>query len=173
MAKNWNFLSINNNIAKKFKEQPLIAYRRNENLQQLLGGHRIENGKAIKRKGKSIGKCSPCRSSLANKCCKQIKSTSTFKNRHSGRIFKILHRVNCKDKNIIYLLECKKCNEKAYVGKSEPPAHIRFNGHRSDAKKTNKLAVDTHFLEPGHIFDRDAKFTIIEKLKTQIKARKI
>ena len=165
MAKNWNFLSINNNIAKKFKEQPLIAYRRNENLQQLLGGHRIENGKAIKRKGKSIGKCSPCRSSLANKCCKQIKSTSTFKNRHSGRIFKILHRVNCKDKNIIYLLECKKCNEKAYVGKSEPPAHIRFNGHRSDAKKNNKLAVDTHFLEPGHIFDRDAKFTIIEKIR--------
>ena len=32
-------------------------------------------------------------------------------------------------------------------------------------KRPNKLAVDTHFLEPGHIFDRDAKFMIIEKIK--------
>ena len=58
-----------------------------------------------------------------------------------------------------------KCNEKASVGKSEQPAHIRFNGHHSDAKNTNKLADDPHFLEPGHIFDKDAKFSIIEKFK--------
>ena len=45
----------------------------------------------------------------------------------------------------------------------------RINGHRSDAKKTDKLAVDTHFLLSGHNFDRDAKFTIIEKItKTEL-----
>ena len=39
-----------------------------------------------------------------------------------------------------------------------------MNGHRSDAKKQDKLAVDAHFLQPGHDFERDAKFTIIEKI---------
>ena len=40
-----------------------------------------------------------------------------------------------------------------------------MNGHRSDAKKGDKLDVDTHFSQPGHNFDRDARFTIIEKIK--------
>ena len=43
--------------------------------------------------------------------------------------------------------------------------HLRINGHRSDAKKNDKLSVDTHFLQPGLNFERDAKFTIIEKIK--------
>ena len=50
------------------------------------------------------------------------------------------------------------------MGKSEPPMNLRINGHRSDAKKTDKLAIDTHFLQPGHNFERDAKFTIIKKV---------
>ena len=43
--------------------------------------------------------------------------------------------------------------------------NLRINGHRSDAKKIDKLAVDTHFSQAGHNFDRDAKFTIIEKIR--------
>ena len=56
------------------------------------------------------------------------------------------------------------CKARAYVGKSEIAMNLRMNGHRSDAKKIDKLAVDTHFLEPGHNFNRDAKFTIIEQI---------
>ena len=166
LAKNWDLLSINKDIAKKFTKEPLIAYRRNPNLQQLLGGNKIEKNRVVKRKRNKVGKCTPCKSNLAYKCCRQIKSTSTFRNRITGKEYRIFHQVNCRDRNIIYLLECIKCNEKAYVGKSEPPANLRINGHRSDAKKTDKLAVDTHFRQPGHIFERDAKFTIIEKIET-------
>lgn len=169
LATNWDVLSINNDISKKFTAEPLIAYKRNPNLRQLLGENRIENGKVAKRKRNAIGKCSPCTPNLFYKCCRQMKSTSTFKNRHTGKEYRIFHRVNCKDKNVIYLLECTKCGGKAYVGKSEPPTNLRMNGHRSDAKRTDKLAVDTHFLQPGHNFERDAKFTIIEKVtKTDI-----
>ena len=160
---NWNVLRINRSISSKFEQKPLIAYRRNPNLHQLIGGHKIEKGKVVKRSLKSGGKCTPCNASKC-KCCKQLKSTDVFKNRHNNKEYKILHRVNCKSKNVIYLLECMKCKARAYVGKSEIPMNLRTNGHRSDAKKTDKLAVDTHFLEPGHDFNRDAKFTIIEQI---------
>ena len=93
-----------------------------------------------------------------------MKTTSTFRNRHSNKEYKIFHRVNCKDKNVVYLLECIKCDDKGYVGKSEMETNLRMNGHRSDARRTDKLAVDTHFLQPDHNFERDAKFTIIEKI---------
>ena len=165
IAENWNMLEINANISQKFKNKPLVAYRRNPNLKQILGGHKLENGKVVRHLKKTDGKCTPCRANLGNKCCRQMKSTSIFKNRHNHKEYQIFHNVNCKDRNVIYLLECMKCNGKAYVGKSEPPMHLRINGHRSDAKKNNKLSVDTHFLQPGHNFERDAKFTIIEKIK--------
>ena len=124
----------------------------------------IENGKVSKRNKDTDGSCAPYRSKIGNKCCKQMKTTSTFQNPISGKKFKIFHRVNCKDKNIVYLLECAKCMNKGYVGKSEMPMNLRINGHRSDARKRDKLAVDTHFLQPDHNFDRDAMFTIIEKI---------
>lgn len=167
LAKNWEVLSINKEIGKKFTKKPFIAYRRNPNLRELLGGNRIENGRVVKRKRKRrrLGKCSPCTTNLAYKCCRQIKATSTFRNRFTGKEYQIFDRVNCKDRNVIYLLECIKCNLKGYVGKTEPPANFRMNGHRSDAKKGDKLDVDTHFSQPGHNFDRDARFTIIEKIK--------
>ena len=169
LATNWDVLSINKEISKKFPDEPLIAYRRNPNLRQLLGQNKIVSSKVARPKKQKIGRRSPCSPNLAFKCCKQMRSTSTFRNRQTGKVYQIFHQVNCRDKCVIYLLECIKCDEKAYVGKSEPPANIRMNGHRSDAKKTNKLAVDTHFLQPDHNFDRDAKFTIIEKItKTNI-----
>ena len=166
---NWNMLKVNRNISNKFKEKPFIAYKRNPNLHQLIGGHKIEKDKVVKRTQKAGGKCTPCGANNC-KCCMQLKSTHIFKNRHNNKEYKIFHRVNCKSSNIIYLLECMKCNGRAYVGKSETAMNLRTNGHRSDAKKHHKLAVDTHFLEPGHDFTRDAKFTIIEKImKTELR----
>ena len=165
LAENWALLSINRELSKKFRTEPLIAYRRNPNLRQLLGGNKIENGQVVKRTQNKLGKCSPCKINLAYKCCRQIKKTSTFKNRFSGKEFKIFHNVNCKDRNVLYLLECLKCNGKAYVGKTETPMNLRMNGHRSDSNNRRKLAVDIHFGQPGHNFERDARFTIIEKIK--------
>ena len=165
LHKNWGVLSINKEISKKFRMEPLIAYRRNPNLRELLGGNRIENGQVVKRQRNNSGKCSPCKAILTYKCCRQIKATSTFKNRLTGKEYRIFHQVNCKDRNVIYLLECLKCDGKAYVGKTETPMNLRMNGHRSDSKKSQKLAVDIHFGQPGHSFDKDARFTIIEKVK--------
>ena len=78
--------------------------------------------------------------------------------------YRLHSRLSCKSRDIIYLLECKKCNNKPYVGKTEIPANERINGHRSDGKKRDTIEVDTHFLQPGHNFDCQAKFTLIEQV---------
>ena len=48
---NWHLLKINNEIYKVFTEKPIIAYRRNKNIQDLIGSNTIENNK-VKRKRK-------------------------------------------------------------------------------------------------------------------------
>ena len=71
--------------------------------------------------------------------------------------------------NVIYLLECVRCN-KQYVGKSEWPFNYRLNNYRSRIKSTQYdklLLVEKHFKEQHHIFTRDARFTIIERIEKE------
>ena len=160
----WDTLKVNKNIVGKFTEKPILSFRRNMNLKDLIGQTKLINNKVVRNSTKQIGKCSPCLTRTINKCCKNIQSTSVFKNRLTNRIFKIFHHVNCKSKFIIYLVECKKCHDKPYVGKTELMANERLNGHRSDARKHNSIPVDRHFLENGHNFETDFKMTIIEQI---------
>ena len=159
----WKTLGINSEEAIKFEEKPLLAFRRNRNLKNLLGQNRISNGKVVKKTDKKIGKCTPCLSRIDTKCCKHIQTTSTFKNQAKTKVYDIFHNVNCKTQNAIYLAECRKCNDKPYVGKVEDQrVHKRINKHRNDSKNPNSIPVDRHFLLPGHNFERDFKLTVIE-----------
>ena len=72
--------------------------------------------------------------------------------------------MNCTMTWLVYLLTCKKCSIQ-YVGKTEWPFNQRLNKHRFDVPVHDAQDVDKHFNLPGHIFDRDAKFTLIEKIK--------
>ena len=75
----------------------------------------------------------------------------------------IFHDCNCFSKNLIYLMQCSICN-KQYVGKTQTTQEKRINCHRSDVKcKNEPIAADKHFRLPGHEFDRETKFTIIEQ----------
>lgn len=163
--KTWNTLKINPSEGAKFSEKPLVCFRRNKNLRDLIGQTRITNGKVLRKKELKPGRCSPCFGRADAKCCQHIISTKTFTNRTGENVYKIFHRLNCRSKNIIYLGYCKKCNNKQYVGKCETQGmNRRLNTHRNDAKKNDSIPVDKHFLLPDHNFDRDFKLILIESI---------
>ena len=163
--KHWNILKINEKMQEIFQEKPMMAYRRNRNLGDILGQKTIYNGKVIRKDiSKEKGNCGPCLTRNDNLCCKQIKKTTTFKSHITKKKYNIFHRVNCKSRYVIYLLECSIC-QKQYVGKSEWPMNIRLNKHRNDVFRNDAIHVCQHFNQHGHNFNRDAKITIIEELK--------
>ena len=158
-------LHINPLEGVKFADKPLVCFRRNQNLRDLLGQTRISKGKVLRKKELKAGRCSPCLSRPDTKCCKHIISTRTFRGHAGDKEYKIFHRVNCKSKNVLYLGFCEKCNFKPYTGKCESQAmNKRINKHRNDAKKPDSISFDKHFLLPDHNFDRDCKFIIIEAI---------
>ena len=53
-----------------------------------------------------------------------------------------------------------------YTGKSETQVKLRIYNHRKDANKSTSIPVCQHFNNTSHNFNRDAKFTIIEQLKS-------
>ena len=49
---NWHILSINPEIAPTFQQKPILAFRRNPNLGQLLFKHKLRNNMPIVKKVK-------------------------------------------------------------------------------------------------------------------------
>ena len=121
--KHWNVLQINPKLQETFQNNPFVAFKRNKSFQKLLGGHVIKNGKVFKVHSKNRkGKSEPCNTSKPSLCCKQVINTSTFRSYQTQQLYTIFHKLNCKNKFIIYLMECASCRVQ-YVGKAE----IAFN----------------------------------------------
>ena len=152
--KHWYLLQIHSNLRTAFEQEPLIAYRQNKNLGDLIGSKKILDGKVVR---KNISKkqlyCRPCLTRRDNICCQQGLKTNTFTS------YKIFHQLNCKSSHLIYLLQCQ-ISQQQYVSKSETSFNIRLNNHRKDSKH---LACK-YFQNSNHNFQRDAKFTLIEQI---------
>ena len=54
---------------------------------------------------------------FASLCCKQVIDTSTFQSYQTQQLYNIFHKLNCKSKFILYLMECALCKIQ-YVGKA-------------------------------------------------------
>ena len=166
IANNWHILQINKDFANIFKEKPVIAYKRNRNLRDYLVQRKIVNNKALRSSTLKPGQCSPCLSRVNNQCCKQVLQTKEFRSNITQKTYIIFHRLNCKSKHLIYLLECRKCKLQ-YIGKCETAFNLRLNNHRKDSTKEDAIPASKHFNTSGHNFSTDAKFTLIEQLKIE------
>ena len=172
--KHWNISNIDRNIATAFKHtQPVVAYRRNKNLKDLIGQTTLKNNQVVKNCSKQkIGKCQPCLTNINNLCCKQVVDTKNFTSHQTKQQFDILHNLNCRSTFIIYLLQCTLCKLQ-YVGKSETPFNVRLNNHRKDSRnpKEDTIPVCKHFNETRHNFNTHARFTLIEQIKDFTKSQ--
>ena len=148
-----------------FAELPIIAFRRNRNLQDILGKKTIVNNrKQLRQNINQNGYLKPCNFKLNNLCCIQVQSASTFRNTVTCKTFKIYNKLNCKSKYLIYLMEYVLCN-KQYTDKNlKQPLILRLSNRRKDVNKQNLLQADQHFRLHGHNFNKHAKFTLIEQL---------
>ena len=144
-----------------FINNPTIAFRRNENRQDCIGGHLIKDGK--KKLEKRQGKSKTCNATRSPICCMQMINTNTFKSNKKKRFFNIYQTITCKNKWIIYSLECMLYNLQ-YIGKSETSIHIRLNNHRKEVSNPKAIPACIHFRKEGHSFIQYTKFALIEQL---------
>ena len=137
VMKHWHLLHISPNLTEIFQSPPILAFRRNKNLRDIIGTKLSENGK-VKRKftNKIQGKCIPCLANNRTLCCKQVVHTTTFRSNQTNRIFQIYHNLNCKSKYVIYLLEYAKCKIQ-YVGKAE--TEFSFNSITTERMYGNQM----------------------------------
>ena len=171
LRERWDILNIKPKFRELFSEPRIIAFRRCKNLRDIIGSNTITNNRVSRKQATKtqVKFCSPC-NTVRSLCCINMARSNSFTSINTGRTFMIFHQSNCKSKNVIYLHECTRCRTQ-YVGKSELPFHYRINLYRSRIKTIHNdklLPVEKHFKEYNHNFDKDATFTIIERIKMEI-----
>ena len=83
------------------------------------------------------------------KLCSIVVCTNTFVSNTTKNLYHITHSMNCNSTNVIYLINCLKCN-KQYVGETKRALKQRFNNHRSDIRLNKNTAVSIHFNDISH-----------------------
>ena len=99
------------------------------------------------------------------KCCNTYeKFTGTAKSNITGETITLRQHTTCKTSNVIYIIECSKCNEQ-YVGETGHPVHHRGNQHRNDIQRGHKnIPSVRHFKKCGV---ENLKLTVLEKVRSQ------
>jgi hypothetical protein len=163
----WDHLGINPSTSTKFQDKPIVCYKRNQNLRDMIGQTKISRNRVIRKTTKKRGRCSPCLGRTDCLCCRHIVPTDFFTS-SEGKKYEIWHRTNCRTKNAIYLAFCMKCNKDQYVGKVEKQGtNKRVNKHRNDVHRADALAIDRHFAASDHDFNRDFKIIVIEEITSK------
>ena len=127
---NWHILASNNQLQPLAQRQVVIGHRRNKNLKDILINSRLrypptnnttepDNSQHILRPICTTTNCKYC--SLLVKS-KNITSTTT------NRTYTCRENYDCKNNNLIYLLQCTRCRSQ-YVGETSRMLHKRLWEH--------------------------------------------
>jgi len=137
----------------------IAAYKKHKNIAQLLSRKQTKKTKGINQ---SIGafKCNSPRCHT----CQDITMTKHFRSTYTRRSYTIKDTLDCKSRNIIYLITCKKCNMQ-YVGETSRRLSERLCNHKSNIKLKKDTPIAAHFNERGHTIHH-LSITPIEKIKT-------
>ena len=110
--KNWHILQIEPKLKETFAEPPILAFKRNKNLKDIIGGNKVfDNKKNLNANKFNKGKCQPCFTRSINLCCKQLKTCSIFQSAFNKNAFLIRHNVTDKSSCVTYLMACSLCEK--------------------------------------------------------------
>ena len=143
-----NILHSSARCKRTFSPPPVVAYKRSPNPRHLLVRTKLRDNTNLQQKPPpdkcNHPRCLTC-PFLQEGQTKYI-FFATKEERH------INDNLNGKSKNLIYLIECKKCT-KQYIGETKRQLHERFGDRRSIQNHHQLIKptpVSTHFNQPGH-----------------------
>ena len=150
ISSNLNILRSSQRCLEAFSPPPRISYRRCKNLRDILvrAKHRRQAPLASGAFRCHSNGCKTC--PFITEGATSYTFFSTNEQRH------IRHHITCSSSNLVYLIQCNKCNVQ-YIGETKRHLSDRFGEHsraieKAIAKQQNDqpTAVADHFTLPGH-----------------------
>ena len=144
-----------------FPNYPLVAYRRDRSLKDMLVHSRLKSN--IQTHFGTV----QCGRRRCNTCAYVIQTrTVSF----PLATFVIDDGFTCESRNLIYAIICKRCN-KAYIGETGKRLSDRFAQHLRDIRQCSVTPVATHFNDTGHLGAHDVQVTAIRSCSSDDRSR--
>ena len=146
-------------LKEVFPDPPLIAYKRQKNLRQVLLRAKVPpESKRPKRELLGMRKC------MKDVYCNYIMVGDYVRSTASSYKHQITTKVTCFTSNIIYLITCRRCLMQ-YVGESKRRLKDRLAEHQGYVRdKDLTKATGQHFNSRGHSI-YDMQITILEHVQ--------
>ena len=136
--------------SKAFPNPLVIAYRRNASLRDLLVHSTLPHENSSGQQPAGIKKCNYPRC-LTFSFLGEGQTNYTFFTTNEAR--KNTDSISCHSKNLIYLIECKRCHLQ-YIGETKRQLSERFGEHRQSILNYQQLSTTTpvslHLNQAGH-----------------------
>ena len=147
-------------LEKVFNTGFTVAHNRNRNLTDMLCKAKLysqnKNENTLEAGWFQCNKCTSCAHSMT--------SRKEFHFYVQNSNMKIQSKLSCLDKNVIYIIECRRCIVQ-YGGSTEQQYRLRCDQWRSDIRLNKKQSqVIEHFNIKGHALERDFRMIAIEKV---------
>ena len=158
-----DILKKSDRMRRVFADPPLVAYRRDRNLRDILVHGKLnrimreKNRKEFDRRKTNCRVCTILEESkgrLIEQQCPQIELKANMN--------------NCLTWNAVYGILCKTCGKIMYFGETSRSVGERLKGHLADIKYNRQTAVAAHFNEDSHS-DTDVGFVILECVRDKSK----
>ena len=163
---NWDILSRSCTTKNMFRKNVLTSYKRPKNLRDFMvkaklnyhpeKEHEIDQNKNACHKKDCI-------------YCPLLDKTGNIT--QEGRQMTSKHNITCNSSNVIYCIECKKCNHR-YVGQTKRKIKDRVREHLYGIKTQKDTDVSYHFNTNGHRGKRDMKVYIIDFIHAHPESRR-
>ena len=149
--KHFHVLYSSDRCKKVFTSLPLVALRRCKNISDILVRAKLPEPVNIDNSRFPPGsfRCNK------NNCttCPYIEDGRTqYTFNSTGQMNQIKSHITCETSNVIYMIQCTKCNLQ-YIGETKRRLIERFNEHRRPIINTssyNPTAVSRHFITGNH-----------------------
>jgi len=152
LRRHYYLLNSDPKLRKLFSSPPVVVYRRNCNLGNILMNRHITHTD-------SPG-CKPCND---KRCltCQHMQTTDHVSSVSTNYIVRIKRAFDCKSANVVYCIECSLCG-KQYIGETKQEFHKRISSHRYDILHKTDTAIAEHFNLPGHDMTSHLKTYVIQ-----------
>jgi hypothetical protein len=160
-SKHWRAMTSQDSYLKQvFKEPPLTAYRRNQNIRGHLIRARVPKNKT--RPERIINGMKKCEAQCT--ACPYIREGKSITINNTN--WKIKRKLDCNSYNVVYAICCKKENcKEVYIGETKRMLKFRLADHRGYVvNKVTTQATGEHFNLPGHSLS-DLTVTVLEQTK--------
>ena len=95
--------------------------------------------------------------------CPFIKVQKVVKSTSNSKVVDLHKHHTCEDKNICYILECKKCRMQ-YIGETDRTLKDRYLEHRGYIRREElEKSTGAHFNLPGHDIS-DMSISVLERI---------